>query len=39
MVVQNYMDLISHHVRDVSDRCKNVALHKKIKGMQHFYNR
>lgn len=39
MVVQNYTELISSHVRDVSDICKNVAMHEKIKWMQHFCNR
>lgn len=39
MVMQNYMELIAPPVRDVSDICKNVAKHEKIKWMQHFYNR
>lgn len=38
MVAQNYTELIPHHVKDGSDKCKNVAMHEKIKCMQHFYN-
>jgi hypothetical protein len=31
MVVQNYTELSLPYVRDVSDICKNVAMHEKIK--------